>query len=472
MEELKTFVLKKIKPDKEKQEKIKDFVRSLLSTAKIASNAQPVMTGSIGRETWLKDNHDIDLFLMFSITVSREKLEKRGLEAAKKIVKLLNGTYIKKYAEHPYLQAKINDFDVDIVPCYKIKKGEKIKSAVDRSPLHVEYVLEKLEPSLRDDVRLLKQFCRGIGIYGSDAKHSGVSGYLCELLIINYGRFEEVLKAISNSNPGLIIDIENFWFKDLTKIDETKKQLRKKFKNQPLIFIDPVDKNRNVASALSCENFIRFVNKAGEFLKNPGQQFFFPVKKGLAGKQVKILQSRKTKFLSIAFSKPDIIDDNLYPQLRKTIERLTNLMIENEFKVIRKYEFVLEDIKKIVLIFEMEEWCPPFIEKRTGPPIFAIKNSRDFLKKYENPLFGHYIEDSCWVIEKEREFKTASILLTTFLNKEPDELKKKGIPKDIAEPISKANLLQHEEFWGFIKNNKELSIFLREKYFEDNFNSK
>ena len=465
MEKIRTYVLKKIKPTKEEVEKLHDFIRNLLAVAKIAaSGAHPIIVGSTGRETWLSGDHDIDLFLMYPKSLSREELEKRGLAAGKKIVELLKGKWRLKYAEHPYVNARIGEYEVDIVPCYKIKKGEKIKSAVDRSPLHAEYIIQKLDSSLRDAVRLLKQFCKGIGIYGSDNKVEGISGYTCELLVIVYGKFEQVLKAVAKFKPGKIIDIENYWFANVKDPKKVERELKIKFKGQPLILIDPIDKNRNVTAALSCENFVRFVMKAKEFLGAPDIEFFFPKKRPLTKQQLNKLKARKTKFIALSFKKPDVSDDVLYPQLRKTLERLTKLLRHHGFDVIRKYHFVLNS--KVLLMFELETWIKPFIEKRIGPPIFALKNSKDFLKKYAGAEFGPYIEGDAWIIEKEREAKSATHLLLDFLRDEPKVLREKGIPSYIAEPLSKCDLLEHEEFWDLVEGNAELSSFLREKYFE------
>jgi len=70
----------------------------------------------------------------------------------------------KQYAEHPYINAEIDGFDVDIVPCYDIDNPANIQSAVDRSPHHQEYIKGWLTPERKDQVLLLKKFLRGIGV--------------------------------------------------------------------------------------------------------------------------------------------------------------------------------------------------------------------------------------------------------------------------------------------------------------------
>src|SRR5687767_11249795 len=116
MENVKAEVLAKIRPSKEEVERVKSFVSQLQSVAKTVSGLDAVIVGSLGKMTWLAGDHDIDLFLMFEQTVSREELERLGLEYGKRIVEELGGKAKIKYAEHPYVHAIVRSFDVDIVP--------------------------------------------------------------------------------------------------------------------------------------------------------------------------------------------------------------------------------------------------------------------------------------------------------------------------------------------------------------------
>jgi tRNA nucleotidyltransferase (CCA-adding enzyme) len=462
LQQVKKQILSRIKPSRQEEKKINSFIEELLGVARVVSRAKPIIVGSLGRGTWLSGDHDIDLFLMFDKGVSRDGLEKMGMENAREIAAQLKGKPTIKYAEHPYIRADFSGIMADIVPCYEIKPGEKIISAVDRSPLHVEYVVSKLSENMRDEARLLKQFCKGIGVYGSDARNLGVSGYICELLIIKHGSFERALKEISRLAPGSIIDIENHWYEG----EESEKHLKKAFGNHPLILIDPVDKDRNVASSLSCENMIRFSFMAGEFLKRPSEKFFFPKPQALSASEFNKLRERKTKFFAIAMCKPDIIDDILYPQLRKTMERLEKVLAHNEFRILRDHILVDEELGKIFLAFEMECWELPFINNMRGPPIFAAKNSKDFLKKYSRPMFGPFVMGCNWVIEKQRNFKTADAAVRDFLWQSPAKLHENGIPDHIAKEITKPKILEHEAFWNLVRGNKRFSAFMRQKYFE------
>lgn len=460
IDSVKKYIIKKIKPSVKEEQSINEFITKLIRIAEVISKAQPVITGSLGRGTWLRGDHDIDLFLMFDKTLPREALEKTGMENANEIVSELKGKYIIKYAEHPYVRANFNGMSVDIVPCYKIQNGDKIISAVDRSPLHVDYVLKKLKPAQRDDVRLLKQFCKGIGVYGSDAKTLGVSGYICELMIIKCGSFINALNYLATPRAGSIIDIEKYW----KASDE--KHLKEIFKSNPMIIIDPVDKERNVASSLSCENFARLSSFSYKMLKNPSKSFFFKINKPLDSKQIRKLHERKTKFFAVSFTKPDVIDDILYPQLRKTQARLITLLNHNEFRAIRGNCFVDEKSGRAFLIFEMECWELPFINNMIGPPVFSLKNSKDFLEKYKKPLFGPYVDGHNWVIEKQRTYRNAGEAVENFLGVNAEKLMLNGIPEEIAKKISRPWIIEHEDFWKMAANNKQFSCFLREKYFE------
>lgn len=437
-------ILQKIRPSPAEQEQVKKFVSNLIRVGKTVSGLDCVICGSIGKFTWLRGDHDIDLFMLFP-RVPREELERRGLDYGKKIVAEMKGSYVIKYAEHPYVHAQINGFDVDIVPCYRISKGEKIISAVDRSPLHLEYVLENLGEDKRDDVRLLKQFCKAIGVYGSDARHLGFSGYICELLIMKYGSFVKVIKDAAKWGAPKIIGDTNI----------------KQFANQPLVIIDPVDAKRNVAANLSSENFVKFVAAARRFAEKPEERYFFKEKsKPLIEDDIKNLVSRGTEFLAIVMEKPDVIEDVLYPQMRKALDRLATALKHNEFVVLKGFEYTNGNA---VLLFEMEVSSLPNVKKMVGPAIFSKRHSREFRSKYKNDFV--YVEDIYWVAEKEREFKTAAQLLKSILAKSADEMKAMGVPDNIAKQMQRARLLEGKDFWDFVHENHSFSVFLKEKYF-------
>ena len=124
---------------------------------------------------------------------------------------------IERFAEHPYLQLIVEGYRVDIVPCYNAKPGEW-QSATDRTPYHTDYIKKHLDAGLRGEVRLLKRFMQGTGVYGAEIKVGGFSGYLCELLIMKYGSFAGTMEAFAHYNKRVVVDIENYYVRQ-TKRD-------------------------------------------------------------------------------------------------------------------------------------------------------------------------------------------------------------------------------------------------------------
>ena len=440
-------ILKKIKPSHEEEKKVKGFVSQAVRIVKAVSGKEIVICGSIGKFTWLRGDHDIDLFIIFPKEATREELEEKGLEYGKRVIRELRGREQIKYAEHPYVRGFVKDFVIDVVPCYGINEGENIISAVDRSPLHLKYILNNLPEKSRDEARLLKQFCKGISVYGSDTKTEGFSGYICELLIIKYENFENVLKNASSWEAGHKIDIEN--------------NSEISFRDQPLVIIDPTDKNRNAAANVNGENFLRFVKKCDGFLKKPSEKFFFSKKERLSGKEITILKERETLFTAYKIKKPDVIDDILYPQLRRSLRRIETLLQHEDFSLVRSYEF--SDEKNAYMIMELDIFSLPKIKKMIGPPIFVATHVKEFTSKYKKTN----VEGNRLVAEKTREFRNVYNFLKSLQKLSTEILKEKGIPENLAKDFKKSKLLQGNEFFAELRKNQKLSEYIKEKYFGD-----
>lgn len=447
-------VLKEIKPSREEEKIMDSFANKILKTCrKISKIINPMVCGSIAKDTWLSKRYELDLFLLFKPSLSKKQLEKKGLDIAKEIIKNLKGKYQIAYAEHPYLRGWIGKFQIDIVPCYSIKNPEKIKSAVDRTPHHVRFVKKNLKDP--DEVRLLKQFCIANKCYGADVKTLGFSGYLCELLIIKYKSFMNLVKDASKWRAGTVISFDS--------ID--KEFALKKFKN-PLIVVDPVDRNRNVGAALSIENFYKFVKICKDFIKNPSKEFFFPpkIKPYSINEISKEFRRRGTRWYLIVFEKPKVLEDILYSQLRRCLKAIGKLLEGNGFRVLRN-DFYCN--KECILVYEMEIWQVPKIVKNIGPDVYS-KHAEEFLKHYkENKTF---IEGKSWVVELEREFTIVLHFLRDLLNKPEQELLKKGIPSKIVHKIINCKIYGGgETLKSIAKLPKTFRVFLREWFEKDLF---
>ncbi len=449
-------VLKRILPSKNETEETKKISRRLLiAVGKFSDKygAETILAGSITRNTWLKEKKEIDIFVALPETVSEAELGKIGLAIGKAAIKSVGGRCVISYAQHPYVRGFVGKFQVDIVPCYRLASADKIKSAVDRTPFHVKFIEKNMRSEQANDVRLLKQFCKSAGVYGADLKTEGFSGYMCDLLIIKYGSFENTIKSIAGWKAGSVITVQN--------------DAKQKFDNAALVLIDPVDAKRNVAAAVSAKNFELLVSRAKEFCKNPSGRFFLTKKEKPMEKVefAKLQKQRATNVIALVFKPPKVVADILWPQMRRSAERIGHMLKENDFRVMNSGAW--SDEKNIaIVIFEMEVQNLPNIKKRIGPSIFAHSNARNFIEHYmKNSLRKPHVEGVNWVAETKRKHVSAPYFLLSVLKENQKKLESIGIPSHIAASICKGSRIAvDEKIYGLIKSNKEAKIFIR-KFF-------
>jgi len=291
---------------------------------------------------------------------------------------------------------------------------------VDRTPYHTRYVIDKLNESQRPEVRLFKQFLKGIDCYGAESEIEGFSGYLCEILIIKYQNFKKLLSDAKNWKEG----------KKLSLTDEDTPDF-----NTPLIFIDPVDVNRNVASALSSDKFNLFVRAADEYLKNPKITFFFPnkIKPWTLEKISEKIDRQDCKYMGIKINKPDIIDENLYPQARKASKSIWESCERADFTIYDIRFYIDEEKKDIYFIIKTKDEILPKTFTHTGPPKKLKSHMNEFLKKWENDprvIKKPYEKNERYFVEIKREYTDIS----DFLD---DQMKNLSLGKHLDRIVSK-----------------------------------
>ncbi|MBU7013196.1 MAG: CCA tRNA nucleotidyltransferase [Theionarchaea archaeon] len=341
-------VLEKIRPTEEERKAVEKVIKecTVILEDRIDEkglDAEVSLQGSMAKDTWISGDRNVDMFLVFSHDYSEKELKTYGLEIG------VLGEHEIAYAEHPYVRNFVEGYEVDVVPAYRFREG--IRSSVDRTPLHTEYVLTHLND--KDQVRLLKKFTRSIGVYGSDLKVQGLSGYLCELLVIKYDTFTRVLENMSTAKQGCCLRLGVPPSKEFT---------------EPLVFIDPVDPERNVAAVVSLENFTRLVYHAREFLKNPDPSYFFREPESYA-------RIAGTELYRIDFQL-DVIDDILFPQLRKTREYMVKTLEHQGFRVFNTAVFDRG------IIIELSVFELPPSRRHMGPPVFEKEHCERFLHKH------------------------------------------------------------------------------------------
>jgi len=422
-------VLEAITPSKKEGAKLKLFVNEVLPLVRKEGHSATV-EGSLAKDTWISGNHDIDVFVFFDESTPRETLVEEGLEIGKKVITKLGGKPQIAYAEHPYTRAKIRDFDLDIVPCYSIKDPKHLKSSVDRTPFHTSYVKKTLTKEQKAEVRLLKQFTKGVGIYSAKEKVRGFSGYLCELLVIHYGSFKKILRKAQTWEYGIVVDPG--------KLYKNKKSAFEKFKHS-LVVIDPTDMNRNVAAALEDDNFERFIIACTKFMDDPSTSFFFPnLIDPFTLEKLKKELSKRGEIILLKFKTPKIVEDVLYSQLRHSLKAITELLRREEFEVIDS-DFLSD--KHSYFLIELKQLELPEIQKLEGPPIKIDKKFQDvFVKKYAKQK--PWAENGRWYVAVKRKHTNA----VKFMEKILEEPREKGISSYIAKSITKdyAILLKKE----------------------------
>ena len=453
-------VLKRITPDTDRERQIFSLAKKLEKKVMTASKnaeikAEVRVEGSLAKDTWLSQEPDIDIFMRLPTTIAREQFGKAALRIARKATE--GHRQLERFAEHPYLEAFVEGVRVNIVPCYKVKKGEW-KSATDRTPYHTDYVKPLLNPKLRAEIRLLKQFMKGIGVYGAEIKVGGFSGYLCELLILNYGSFAGVLRAVAESKGRQVIDYEGFY-------KEQGRVLDLLF-DEPLVIVDPVDKERNAASAVRVERLDEFIAASRAFLTSPGREFFFPARTKLLTKEriLNIMMERDSSLILIKFGRVSVVPDVLWGQLYKSRRALRNLLSQNDFSIIRDDVWSNENDTNI-FIFELEHLSLPAIKKHFGPPLQKPKECENFLKKHLNSpdtLSGPMIKNGRWLVETRRKNLEAD----EFLER---ELKEGGRHSGVAQEISKAirenfEILTDDVILNFYTSNSNFAEFLTNYY--------
>jgi tRNA nucleotidyltransferase (CCA-adding enzyme) len=411
-------VLKRIVPTESEEERLREVVSILKKMLQseienLGIEAYPILVGSVAKGTHLK-NPEIDMFVCFPPSTSRSDLEKHGLTLGEYVLDNAE----QHFAEHPYLAGEFEGFETEIVPCYDVKDPRKKMSAVDRTPFHTAYVKENLKKGQNNEVRLLKRFAKGTGVYGAEAKVQGFSGYLCELLVLKYGTFQKVLKGASKWRKGTVIELG--------------KKAMKKFR-EPLVFIDPVDAGRNVASALSLDQLGRFIHLSKSYLDNPKMSYFFPPKRKMPTKQTvqKKMAARGTDVLAVVLRKPDVVDDILYPQVWKAEKSVKGLCEKYEFKVHDICAQVVEE--EIVILVELVAAELPAVRKHMGPSPW-LQNADDFVQKWKGSrkrIAGPYVENGRLFFDLKREFREAKFLIrkelvNLGLGKSLDEIASKG----------------------------------------------
>ena len=283
-------VVKEISPEKDdaRLKLVNDFLSRARSEAKrLKIKAVLVLGGSFAKDVWLKDDYDVDVFLAFD-------LKYRDADISALSEKILSSFKpLRIHGSRDYFQVR-DAVCFEIIPVLNIKKASDAKNVTDFSLWHVEWVNKKSK-KLKDDVRLAKKFCKAQRVYGAESFIRGFSGHVLDILVIHYKGFVPLLRAAAKWVPKVVVDpAKHYRGKALQFINKAKTE-------SPLVVVDPVQPGRNASAALSDEKFLKFVNAAKLFLKNPSNNFFvqMPVDESVLKKKGVVIKVKMLPVLGV-----------------------------------------------------------------------------------------------------------------------------------------------------------------------------
>ena len=368
---------------------ISDFLR-LIKPKLRKINADIVLGGSFAKDTLIKKKkYDIDFFVRFDYKKYLDKSDKISF-----ILEDIIDDIIKKIGGNPRLEKihgsrdyfGINFFNAglnlsfEIIPVLKIRNSMEALNVTDTSPLHVEYIRNKIrkKKKLADEIRLVKAFCYASDCYGAESHIKGFSGYSLELLTSYYSSFIKLIKSASrwNLKEKIIIDAEGFYYKQdiLKKLNYAKTQ-------SPLIFIDPTQKERNATASLSRECLHNFVRTCNSFLKNPSSSFFVKKERSIdIGKIKAYAEKKKAKVVVLKVYSDKKRGDIAGAKLLKLFNFLLK-EFKNDFYLLKSDFLFYEEEKNAALSFVMLEKIGILVK---GPPLNFEKYAAKFKRKHKN----------------------------------------------------------------------------------------
>jgi tRNA nucleotidyltransferase (CCA-adding enzyme) len=424
-------VLARIAPTPALLARVADVRERLVLAATEAARARKaplvraLVAGSAARGTFLTDRFDFDLFLLFPTTLDRAGLEAEGMAIGRAILTSPE----TRYAQHPYLRGRYEEFSVEAVPGYAVADGAHPLTAVDRTPFHQAWLSERYTAALVEQVRLTKSFLRALGVYGSEAKTGGFSGYLVELLVIKFGGFRPLLE----SARGWTIP---------TKLSHDPKASPRVPDDVALVVDDPVDPARNVSTALTRRNLALFLLAADRYLRSPSVEAFAVRPSVAMARSDGIERSgvRGTHVTVVRLERPTLVDDILYPQLRKAERAVATEVERIGFTVVGTASAASHE--ELIVLLEVGHRSLPAVQVRMGPPV-GLARADDFLAKWTAPtapvLQGPFLtEDGRLAVETLRAGRQVESLLAEAWPRLPVGKDLRAGPAPSIRPLSEA----------------------------------
>ncbi len=370
-------IFQKIKPSKEEEKRFTVAAASFLKAlnAVLGAEAKGIMGGSGAKGTWLSGSYDVDIFVLFDYV----KYADKSAELSGLLEKALKKAFPKEkisrlHGSRDYFQLSYQGLMFEAVPILKISKAEQAQNITDISPLHSQWV-NKHAVKVKDDIRLLKQFCKANNLYGAESYIGGFSGYVLEIITAHYGSFEKVLKASQKWKEKEVVDPSRFYLtKELALFHINSSKLQ-----SPLIVVDPVDKNRNAAAALSMEKFLSFKESAKKYLQKPTEEFF--VKEKITVDSLQKKYKGKGTLVLVMVTPTEGKKDAVGAKLLKVFEFLREKL---QIFGLLQDGWAWDKGSEALFYFVAKKKELPETEVRAGPPLKMTEFVDDFKKKNKN----------------------------------------------------------------------------------------
>lgn len=404
MEEVLARAEAMVVPRPKEREATVRVAEKVVSKVKDAAREHPeavgvFLGGSFAKDTWLPNDVDIDVFVKVATTVDEKEFEELGLAVGKEALRGYEPG--KKYAQHPYSEATVDGFKVNVVPCYDVKPGEW-RSAADRSVHHVAFVRDNLDAGARLQVRLLKRFMKGVGVYGAEIEKEGFSGYATEVLVYKQKGFEQVLRSFAALVPA---SREGYFS-----------------------LFDPIDQARDLGKAMSRETVARMVLASRAFLERPSIGFF----RGARGRVRPKLQKR---VCAIVFEHEELSEDTLWGELKRSARQVARHVREEGFALARVEAASDNERSSGIVILPIVDILPE-VQERVGPGVELLEGAKSFVAKNKSGAELVWVgEDGRLHLLEPRRFTSLRELLDTLVGSKAEGI---GVSKEIAQAMKKS----------------------------------
>lgn len=348
-------ILAAIKPSRKEEHQLSSVVNEVIRKIRIP-HAKALLGGSGAKQTWLKNTHDVDIYVTFDLHVYKEKSDQ--------LADLLAGALKKRFPKmqrlhgsRDYFQILHKGYTFELVPILHIRTPYQAQNTTDFSQLHVQYVLQhvKKKRSLADEIRLTKQFAKANHVYGAESYIQGFSGYVLELLTIHHGSFLKLVCAATRWRKGMVIGSRA----QAKKLNPSKLS--------PLIVMDPVQPDRNAAAALSEEKFYDFIMTTRTFLKHPSLSFF--QEKPLDVHQLRKLGTLIQVNVTTLPGNRDIAGTKAY----KAFTFLREQIRYHDFSLVAAKWDINHEKRRAVFLYVVNNPHLPPTKKQPGPPVDNVK---------------------------------------------------------------------------------------------------